>query len=363
MAHLVVLALALALPLARGWSFELSADPTECDPLSISFSGGVPPYQFTFLRLASLNATLPFGDWGNGTAISVNTTNSPLPFTLPWEAGDNVMIVGSDASGFGTGGTSAPLQILPTPSGDPNSCTPDSANSDFLKEVVQFSGSVSQCGLMTAVFTNVTNPVSVAVAVAGGVAGESFRGDTSSLGNSTQPEGEGILLAWYMTVSAGDQITFYASDANGPIFVSPLMTVAAGSTGCLDITVSSSDAFPTATESTAQGAATSETTAAAVPTSGSSGDTSSGSASSSSSGPNIGAIVGGVLGGIAGIIAIVALVMLGMHKYNRHQRLLRRQTYGIAAYSRGQPSPPTPRSLEGEVRLKEMGTEGKQSGV
>jgi len=380
MAYLFMLMLVLfVLPLANGWSFAIPQLPSECTPFNISFSGGVPPYEFTFLRLASLDATLPFAEWGNGTALSMNATSSPAEWLLPWRAGDFFLVVGSDATGFGTGGTSQVISMSASSTADSGACLEDSTNSTYLDHVLSWSGGVSQCAYMTTMLTGVQSPVSVAVIVVGGIAGESFRGDNSALvAVNSSTDAAGVLLAWYMNVAAGDDVAFYVEDANGPLFVSPLMTVQPGSLACLDGTVTSSEALGTtaataeatgtAVESTATGpieaTGTADTvTGSAAPTvaagSGSQGTTSS--ATSSSSGPNIGAIVGGVLGGLAGIIAIVALVMFLMHHYNRNQRLLRRRMYGIAAYGRSQPSPPTPRSLEGEVRLKEMGTEGKES--
>jgi len=371
MARLALLALVLfGLPSTWGWKFSLSTTPAQCTPFSISFSGGVPPYQFTILRLASLDGSLPMDQWGNGSAIVMNFTASPAEWgDLPWRADDPIVVVGSDATGFGTGGTSDVLTIGDNPASDSDSCIQESTNSSYVDNVISWNGAVAQCGVMSAVFTGVQNPVSVAVVVPGGVDGESYVNDTSALG-AVNVSATGIELAWYMTVSAGDQAAFFAFDSNGPLFVSTLFTVQPGPLACLDYLISTTE-WSSATEtSSSEATATAEATttpgSSTAPTAGAGSEGNTGSTTSGgSSGPNIGAIVGGVVGGVGGIILITGIVMYIMHRYNRHQLLLRRQTYGIAAYSRSRPtpSPPTPRSLEGEVRLKDLGKEAGQSAI
>ncbi|KZO99106.1 hypothetical protein CALVIDRAFT_534642 [Calocera viscosa TUFC12733] len=345
---LFVLCLALGLPVAHSWNFTIDTPPSECEPFSLSFAGGEAPYQFTFLRLPSLNSSVSVDGWGAGHALVMNETASPASITLPWAAGDPFVLIGSDATGFGTGGTTPVLGMaasqLPADSGE--NCLEDSTNNTYVDHIVAWNGGAVQCGLMSMVLTGVQSPLSLAVVIPGG---PSTRYDDPNPSNTSTPEGMGILIAWYLTVPAGDDVFFFAEDGNGPLFVSTLMTVGAGSGTCFN------DPESTSVLTNPGGPLETATTgSAATPTDvpvGSGSD--SGGTGGGSNTAKIGAIVGGVVGGLLFIVGVAALVMFLMHRHNRRQRLLRQQTYGIAAYG---PTRPVPAAVEGgEVVLKEMG--------
>ncbi|KZO99117.1 hypothetical protein CALVIDRAFT_561522 [Calocera viscosa TUFC12733] len=326
---LFLLCLALRPPTTHSWIFTIVTPPSECEPFSPSFAGGEAPNQFTFLRLLSINSSVSVDGWGAGHALVMNEMTSPASIILPWAAGGPFVLVGSDATGFGTGGTMPVLGMgasqLPADSGE--NCLEDSSNKDLRGPYCR-------------------NRPSLLVVVPGG---SSIRYDNHSPSNTSAPLGMGILIAWYLTVPAGDDVFLFAEDGNSPLFVSTLMTVGAGSGTCFN------DPESTSVLTNPGGPLETATTGpAATPTDVPVGSGTDSSTSGTWNASKIGAIVGGVVGGLLFIVGVAALVMFLMHRHNRHQRLLRQQTYDIAAYG---PTRPVPASVEGrEVILKDMGT-------
>ncbi|KZT54488.1 hypothetical protein CALCODRAFT_499830 [Calocera cornea HHB12733] len=364
MSVLAFLALALAARQVHSWTFAHSpAVPRQCTPITITPSGGSPPYQFSILRVAGNVPDLPVAQWGNGSAIVANTT-STYTTTLPWAQQDIIVIIGSDSTGFASGGTTAILPVQPSSNNDA-SCLAETTNTTFNSHIVSWEGSTAMCGQMNAVINNVANPYSVAIVVPGG---QTYKEVSSSQASSQA----GTSLSWTITVPQFDPVVFFAADQNGPLFVSPLIWVDSSDNGsCLaglpaatetnpPIEISTSGSAPSETSapldiSTSGGGATESvgTADGPLPTQdGSSG--SSGSSSSSSS--NKGAIAGGVVGGIVGLLVVGGIVMFLMRQYNRHHIITRRQTFGIARYGPGRP---TPALEDDEVRLRAMGGDSK----
>ncbi|EJU01462.1 hypothetical protein DACRYDRAFT_108012 [Dacryopinax primogenitus] len=347
MTRLSVVSLAfLSLPLAWAWTFTPSSSPTECSLFSISFEGGEAPFQFTFLRPASLDPSLPVDQWGPGWALVFNATSSPAEWILPWHVGDPILIVGSDATGFGTGGTSSLLTVSANSSSSMTSCLTNSANSSYAQHVTQWNGQVSECGLMSTVLTDVQDPINLAIVIAGGYSfiynNETVLGPSDA---STNANGEDVELLWYMSALAGENVTFFGKDADGPLFVSPLMTIQPGNSDCLN----TGSAIPNVDGPGPLVTGTAGWSAEPVATS------VQGVSDSSTFGltpaTRVGAIIGGVVGGILVTIGIMALVMYVMRRYNRQRRLLRLKSSAIVAYA--------PRNLEsigidGPVDLTEL---------
>ncbi|KZT50193.1 hypothetical protein CALCODRAFT_522078 [Calocera cornea HHB12733] len=329
---LTLLSLAVGLPTAHSWTLSLPSPPAACEPFQLTFSGGVAPYQFTFLRLPSQNASLPLDQWGAGHAIIVNETTSPASVTLPWAANDPFVVIGSDATGFATGGTTPVMNMQSSDlAADSNaSCLQDSTNNTYVQHVQSLTtGGMQMCERMSGVFTDVKSPVSVSLVVPDG---SSMRYSSASVSQATT-----VDFSWYLTVPADNHMFFFVEDGNGPLFVSTLYSVVTGaSTSCPQLAVTGG-LLPATTGPLPM--------ATAEPVS------PNWAPGGSSQGPKTGAIVGGVIGGLVFVAAIAGLVMFMMHRYNWNQRLLREQAYGIAAYG---PAGPTMPVIEGGVDSKKL---------
>jgi len=301
-----------ALPLALGqasWNFTLSSTPTQCELLTVTYSGGVPPHTFTFYNLSA-----PGGNWTDwydggaatlspdGTSTGENGTQTGSDIVLPFGENSSVVVVGSDATGFATGGTSIVYTVLPSPS-DNSTCVVSHSNLNYLTNLVAFTNPPVECGVNGGLFYDVAFPVVVDVVIPGG---ESFLIDTSPLNstwtNDSTTPGDVYLLAWAMEVPAGTELFYSISDAQGHLgVVSGLETVQPGNTtACL------ANGTYAATPAPYAGAVS---TAPATDSSG-----------SGSSGPNVGAIVGGVVGGIAGLILLLAVGAFLLRRYNKKKR-------------------------------------------
>jgi len=320
MSALTLLALALLAgspPAAHAWSFDVLSPPTQCTTFNLNYSGGVEPYSFSFFHLAGWNGD--FTTWGTGDTIVEALDADPAQVLLPFRAGSPLVIVGSDANGFGTGGTSEIYTIADNNGGD-TSCIVDTNNDTYLELVPAWSEPVQQCGTMTAIFYGVVLPVTIDTIIP---SGQSFETDTGTLQyppipNGTAPHGWGVIHTWSVpNITEGSTVAFMVSDATGPIFTSGVLYVEAGNSSCLTNSTST-----TTTPSTASASASS------VPAD---------SSSSSSSSSHVGAIAGGVVGGVGGLLVVIALVMFIMNRYNRRKRLLRRQTIGLVTYAGSQP--------------------------
>jgi len=252
-----------------------------------------------------------------------------LSGVIPFAAGRSLVIVASDATGFGSGGTSDVYVVQPSAAGV-DDCVVTYNNDTYLEMVPLWTATPYQCGPMLGVFNGAAPPIRTAVIVPGGqsfVVSNAVYQNISGMGLGTAGE------LWNMTVPQGTEFLYYVSDANGLLFVSGLETVLAGSTTCYD------DPNQEVYSSTAGPAAGAISTSTPAPS------TSSGSGTS-----NAGAIAGGVVGGLAGLVAMVAVVMFAMHRYNRRKRLLRRQTIGLVSYANTKP----PR-LDGDSWGKDKG--------
>ncbi|KZT54958.1 hypothetical protein CALCODRAFT_499142 [Calocera cornea HHB12733] len=302
----------LALPLlwaahALAWSFDVQTYPTQCAPLQLNVTGGTAPYVFTFYRLAGIDT--PFSAWANGSVWNTTLPSSDVAgeiddFILPWTAGTEMVIVGSDATGFATGGTTPVYSVAASSSNETGCLIAQSANTTYLSRVPAWSEPPTECGIMEAIFYGVTLPATVSVIVPGG---DSFYTDTGSLQYPTPPSGQdgwGVEHTWWMNLTEGTNVVFQVSDANGPIFTSALVSVAAGNDTCLP---------------------------GYVPPSSPSG--SSGSSGKSKTG----AIAGGIIGGLAAAALAAVVVLFGLRYYNRRRRLQKRQTIGLTAYAATKP--------------------------
>ncbi|KAF8609173.1 hypothetical protein BDV93DRAFT_134678 [Ceratobasidium sp. AG-I] len=200
----------------------------------------------------------------------------------------------SDATGIGTGGTSA---LIAVGGGTKSDCLPTSASAPkfylFLDPEIP-----TQCGTVNVSWgPEAVSPVSVYTMVIGGQSGAlSIPSGASS-------------VAWTANIRTNTTMMFVAGDANGPGTggSSPLVAVGSGSSSCIDASSPSSTQRPPAGGINTAGSSGSTPTTAP--------STSTGSGSST----NIGAIVGGVVGGVAALIMFL-LVLLFFHRRRKHHR-------------------------------------------
>ncbi|KZP00977.1 hypothetical protein CALVIDRAFT_533299 [Calocera viscosa TUFC12733] len=271
-------ALALALPAARAFVFSYTA-PTSCDPLTILWENGTAP--FSLLITPSLdvarNITLPSSSFSTST----NRGNYTLPLQL--NAGGSFLLTMSDATGFGTGGTSALLVVGASITGA--SC--DTAGPPLGFEFFLQSGGASECKPFEISWqANATLPVEIWGLIP--------LGQTFTLG----PQ-QGTTFDWTVNVQTGTSFFLVLADAAGN----------QGGTSSIQSVGSSDDS------SCINGNSPSSTiNAQPVQTSVPSTTPSSTPAPAES---HTGAIIGGVVGGI---LALVALLLLLAFFWRRHQK-------------------------------------------
>jgi len=307
--RLLPLALLALIPSTFGWSFTLSSYPTQCQPLTWTWSGGTAPHNFSLIALSGINTT--FSSWTSGTVAEIAAeevcgANNLCGIEFQWPAGTPLVIVGSDAEGFGTGGTS---DVYTVQSSSDAACVQSVSNSSYYVTVPAWSDPPAQCAQMLSGFHGIAWPPEIKVIIPGG---------ESSVVESPQIESNttAAVLFWNMTVPQGTNVAYVVEDANGPLFVSALRTVGPGSSACI------ADGAYSSTIGPAAGALS---TAAPVTSTPSSGHSSTG------------AIAGGVVGGVVGLIVLIGLVMFLMRRYNRRKMLARRQTIGLVSYAATRP--------------------------
>ncbi|KZO99104.1 hypothetical protein CALVIDRAFT_403072 [Calocera viscosa TUFC12733] len=332
-----------AAPLAaRGWNFTISRYPTQCASLTLSWSGGVAPHTFTFLSLAGIGTN--FSDWASGGRVDIIPDQEGAvvnDFGLPFAAGAPMVVVGSDAEGWSSGGTSDVYTVQPSETGD-SSCLTD-YNSDAYLELVPFWGPdpPQECAMMTSVFYQVSLPVEIQVIIPGG---ESFVVVSPEVNSTNNTDGFDpptmYSLYWQMAVPEQTDIAYLVSDADGQLFVSGLSTVGAGNSSCLD------DGMFTVTAAPAAGAVATSV------------------ADKSSGGVNVGAIVGGVVGGVGGLVLLVGLGAFLLHRYNRQKRQEKlKRNIKLLSYPASQKPRLEGIDKEGWVKMEDPGVDWEREEV
>ncbi|KZT51096.1 hypothetical protein CALCODRAFT_503961 [Calocera cornea HHB12733] len=277
-------ALALATP-ARPFVFSYTA-PTSCDPLTLLWQGGTPP--FTLLITPSLDVGRNISIPQSAFSPASNRGNYTLPH-LALNPGGSFLLTMSDATGFGTGGTSALLVVGPSlPGTPPCDTTGPQLGFDFFLQ----SGGAAQCKPYEISWqANATRPVNIWGLIP---LGQTF----------VFPPQQGTEFDWTVNIQTGTSFFLVLADAAGN----------QGGTSSIQSVGSSDDS------SCINGNSPSSTTASqplqtSVPSSPSTPSPAASDPSPSTS--HTGAIVGGVVGGL---LALAALALLLLFFYRRHQR-------------------------------------------
>ncbi|KAF8610628.1 hypothetical protein BDV93DRAFT_540348 [Ceratobasidium sp. AG-I] len=279
LAALGVLA-ALQLQVAA-FSFGFTA-PMQCENLTVTWIGGTAPFHLMITPLFSTpqNITIPNSAY-NGTYGSYTTTLRVTGL----ESQRRFLLTMSDATGFGTGGTSGLLTA--GINGNTPSCNTTDPGTDF---TYQLNSALQQCRPYTwEGYQDAVQPVTITGLIP--------LGKTFIL---SPPAGNSY--SWTTNVAAGTNIVFIMTDAQGRQGGSTdIYTVSAsGDSSCIN-----SDSPGSTAQSTAA------STATAVPS------------SVPSSSTNNGAIIGASIAGGAVLLSIIASLiwffLQRKYKRNRHE--------------------------------------------
>ncbi|KAF8524402.1 hypothetical protein BU17DRAFT_42883 [Hysterangium stoloniferum] len=288
----LLLSLLSTLSLATAYSFDLTAAPTQCGPLSIAITQGqgTPPYSAL---------VVPFGASPTQTEVRTviqhNFTDTQTSFNLPFPANAGFVIMVSDSRGIGTGGTSAPTNVAASATNN-SSCLPKSVATSFSFQIIPNSA-INQCQQTTLAWDNSTQGVPTILLV--------IPGGQSSLvpvGTTSPADGGTTGFPWTPNVRAGTNIILVAGDNRGPgTGGSVNIAVGNGADSCINATSPSS---------------TAGTPAGAVETGSGSGNNNNNTSRGSSG--NVAAIAAGIVGGLA---AIVVVGLAGFFFIRRRKRM------------------------------------------
>ncbi|CAE6419610.1 unnamed protein product [Rhizoctonia solani] len=293
-----------SLQIVQAFNFTFLTIPAQCELLSIEILGGTAPYRLLIIPIGELLTPPEIR-----TIIDRNITGTTDSFIFNYPAASRFVAMMSDATGIGTGGTSAIIAV--GGSGTKSDCLQSSASSPqfylFLDPLKPY-----QCGN-----TNISwgdgpggppvGPVSVYNIVPGGgppvgpvsvynivPGGQSRAFDIPSGATS---------INWNTNIRTNTTIMIVAGDSRGPGTggSSELLTIGSGSSDCIDASSPSSTQQPPAGGINTAGGSTPTST----PSGGGSGNT--------------GAIVGGVIGGVAGLV-IILLILLFFYRRRKHHK-------------------------------------------
>ncbi|CAE6420689.1 unnamed protein product [Rhizoctonia solani] len=279
----------LVLQVAQAFNFTFLTIPAQCEELSIQISGGVPPYRLLIIPIGQLLTPPEIR-----TIIDRNITGTSDSFIFNYPAASRFVAMMSDATGIGTGGTSAIVAVGGT--GTKSDCLQSSASSPQFYLYLD-PPQLTQCGS-----ANISwgpgpggppvGQVSLYNIVIGG---------QSSAFNIANGKTE---IDWTTNIRTNTTIMFVAGDSRGPGTggSTELLTIGSGSSSCIDASSPSSTQQPPAGGINTAGGAT--------PTS---------TSSSGGGSVNTGAIIGGVIGGVAAIV-IILLVMLFFYRRHKHHK-------------------------------------------
>ncbi|OAX35607.1 hypothetical protein K503DRAFT_828531 [Rhizopogon vinicolor AM-OR11-026] len=255
-------------------------NPTQCDDLPVSWTGGQAPFQIlvTAFDQPLYNISVPASAFSNGKG---SYSISQFPFTT----GTQFLLTMSDNTGFGTGGTSTVLTV-----GSPvanNNCNITSPSLDFCFST---ASTIQQCNDYTfSGYDDAVLPVTITGLIPGGTSVILYPVTTSN-------------YTWVADVKEGTSLLFFMTDSQGRDGgVDNLKTVADSTdASCLNaISPSSTSSAPSQTSSQSNSSGTSSSTSAG------------------SSGPNVGIIAGAAVGGGVLLVLSITLVIYYRQKASR----------------------------------------------
>ncbi|KAG1769151.1 hypothetical protein EDD22DRAFT_977564 [Suillus occidentalis] len=167
--------------------------PTQCDDLSVTWTGGQPPFEILLTPVFKVpqNISVPTSAFNNGKG---SYTISQLPFKNDTQ----FLLTMSDATAFGSGGTSPILKV-----GNPvanNNCNTTGSSVDFTFDLPT---ALQQCNEYTFDdYDNAVQPITITALIPGG--------ESLILHPPTGPS-----YTWIADVSAGTTLVFVMTDSQG----------------------------------------------------------------------------------------------------------------------------------------------------
>ncbi|KNZ78538.1 hypothetical protein J132_00396 [Termitomyces sp. J132] len=274
---------------AHAFSFT-TTPPTQCGDLSISWTGGTPPFQLVMYPLfgTQRNVSIPTTAFNNGAGS--------FTFQLPFPSGKQFVITMSDATGYGSGGTT---NLQTTGASQGGLCNTTDPGTDFQFEL---NSALQQCRpYFFSNYGGAIQPVTIVGTIPGG--------QTFLLFPPTGP----VNYNWNANVVAGTSLLFTMVDAWGR----------KGGTSDIKIVGATDDA------ACINSSSPSSTTASVTSTSNSAPSTTANSQTPSvivspSMTPehktSIAAIAGTVIGGLVFIAVVVTLGLFFLRNRNNNRR-------------------------------------------
>ncbi|KAG1792014.1 uncharacterized protein HD556DRAFT_584128 [Suillus plorans] len=279
--------IASCLSIARAFSVTVGT-PTVCEPLSISWTGGQAPFEILLAPSNQIyqNIPVPASAFSNGKGSYSISQLSLL-------SGTSFVLIMSDATGFGSGGTTNELTVGNSTAN--NNCGAANPNPPYTFDL----SPLTQCSPFTITASGAVPPITVGQLIPGGL---------SVLFNSGSNTFSSIL-----DVSAGTNVLYFVNDSLGNQGgVSPYEPISGSSdSACLNLLSSTAGISATATASLS---------------SSSSSPSSSPSSNASNSSSNNVALIAGAAGG--GTAVLIALGILGicLRRKRKASRLLEVQS-------------------------------------
>ncbi|CDO70500.1 hypothetical protein BN946_scf184569.g43 [Trametes cinnabarina] len=285
---------------ASAYSFNFKTTPRQCQNLTIDITGsGTPPYSVLII---------PFGPTPLPNSIEArrvtdvpftNSSSTEVSFQLKFPENSQFVAVVSDSTGFGTGGTSAAVTVLPGDDGCFDTTTSVSPAFLFHTDPDRFLVTCSPSRIWWDNST-VQGRTSFQGVIPGG---QSFE---IPEGTITAQAGEGVGFNWTPSVRVGTVILLVGGDDRGLGSAgSNQYTLQSGnSVSCLN------DSSPSSTPGSPAGGS--------YPTSTDGSGVNTGSGSSGSH-TDVGAIVGGVIGGVVGAVALALVLLFAIRRQRYHK--------------------------------------------
>ncbi|KAH7883520.1 hypothetical protein F5I97DRAFT_1814089 [Phlebopus sp. FC_14] len=277
----------LPLCLATVTAFSVTVgSPTQCGPMSVSWTGGQAPFEIILIPVYSVprTETVP------STAFSNNQGSYQIA-QLPFQSGSKFLLTMSDATGFGTGGTTDVL-VVGAAVGN-NDC-----NTTVLSPAFDFStpSPLQQCSpYVFNQYSDAVLPVTITGLIPGGL---SF---------TLHPDATATSYTWTTDVAAGTSIVFMMSDSQNR---------SGGVTDVEAVLMSNDNSCLNANSPSSTSSATSTTSPVTTPT----------ATHSSSSSVPVGTIAGAAVGAFVAVAILVALAWFCVRKRRKNSSL-----YGIPA--------------------------------
>jgi hypothetical protein len=277
--------------LVTGFSFNINNTPQQCQNLSVSItgSGGQAPYSLLIVPFGA--SPLP-----NNTevrkilSLPFDDTSTSISFKLTYPENSQFVVVVSDSTGFGTGGTSVAAQVQ-TGSSDSSCYSTTQVSPDFSFSIVP-ANQLVQC-TNTRIWWDPTQVQGTPQFYGVIPGGQSFQIQEGSLSNVTQ---EGLGFDWNVPVRVGTTVMVIGGDNRGIGTAGSITQSVQAGTGVVNNTCLT-DSSPSSTPGTPAGGS--------YPTNSQSSSTGNNSSSNGKSGT--GGIIGGAIGG--GIALISALLV------------------------------------------------------